>query len=188
MQVDTDRTNWILMLAYTAILVIGIIIAAFALAFYWSVDHIDRVEPALADYSGELSLAFMPLSEAVIEAARLAYRDENPYRESGENPFVPTTLSDAPTPSATPILLQTETLTATGTATGTSSPSPTPTASGTSTATPTLFSTLPTFTFTPKATKPSDPKPTNPPPQTSSTPKPPAPPKPSSTSDPYPYP
>jgi hypothetical protein len=200
----SERSNWNLMLIYTFVLIVGIIIGAFVVAFYWSIDFIDRIDPITADYSAEYSAIVFPLNSAIIEAVQLAYKEENIYQEN-EYLFevTPTPiLEPSSTPTTAPSLTPTPDFT--NTATKTQAPSSTPTESetrsSTSTSTPTHTATyvVVTLTSTPKKTKspgpkptepkPTEPRPTIPQPKPSATQQPTKPPRPTNTKDPYPYP
>jgi len=195
-------SNWMLLIVYTVVLVLGIVAASFLLAFYWEVDSIARINPAAVDYRAYNSVELAPLSNQVVVAARRDFGFD--VNIDHPNPFEDLE-QDINSPTATPVLSATNTLQpiAKPSATQISSqtpvpnsdaqtPAPTTTSSATPFATNTLEPTQTTkptkkpTTSDPKPTATPEPRPTQPPPTATTKPQPTKTPKPYPPPRPYP--
>ena len=181
MTTDSRSSNWALMTVYIIVLVVGFMISAFLVAFYWKVGDIRRVDPIAANYQVDprsiSQNSIFPLSAQVIESAKRDQRGifpaptvQTPVADftptstatldtiSEPNPGEPTQTDEAsvstPTPGASPTRSRTPTRTQTTTLT--------PTTLGA-----TVTQGVPTLTRTPRPTSvnpsntPNNPAPTN---------------------------
>ncbi len=165
---SSKRPSWKGMIIFTSVLAIGIIIAAFLLAFLWSVDYIDRVKPIAADYGRSPYYAVLPLDPKIIQVARVDHGEI--ILEGDEVPSAtPTPIAEDPTltntvvpaqESATSSVSPTDDDPADSTATAVLTLSPTSTLSPTPTNT--IFLTPgPSSTPRPTNPRPTHPNPTN---------------------------
>jgi hypothetical protein len=208
MQSRLILSNWILLIFYTVVLVLGIVAVSFLLAFYWEVDSIARIDPAAVDYRAYNSVELAPLSNQVVLAARRDFGNAvdighpNPFEDLEQDIEFPTsTIVLSATNTSQPIANPTATQIPSQTAIP--SKTPAPTSSATFTLTPSATNTLgptqeiieptqtnkPTkepTTSVPKPTATPEPRPTQPPPTATSKPQPTKTPKPYPPPRPYP--